>query len=140
MTDRAKDFVDYSHEVRLIQSPVIRYLLIGWAVFFLVLGVIGIFLPLLPTTPFILLASACYARSSVRFYNWLMNHRRLGPPLRTWKENGAITRKNKAIAVTLIALTSIPTAVFWIPVMAVKILVIVICGAVSLFILTRPEA
>lgn len=140
MVERAKKFVDYSHEVRLISSPVLRMSLMAIAVFFLLLGILGLFLPVLPTTPFILLASACYARSSVRFYNALMNHRNLGPPLRTWKEKGAISGKNKAVAVALIALTSIPSVIFWIPVLAVKILVLVLCGAVSLFILSRPKA
>lgn len=134
-----KLYVDYSHEVRLISSPVLRYLLIGCAVLFLTLGIVGIFIPLLPTTPFLLLASACYARSSVRFYNWLMNHARLGPPLRDWKEKKSISRKNKIIAVSLIAITIIPTVLFWIPVVAVKILLALIGGSVSLFILSRPE-
>lgn len=138
MSDR--EFIDYSHEVKLIASPFPRYLLVTCALFFLVIGIIGIFLPLLPTTPFILLASACYARSSVRFYNWLMNHPRLGPPLRDWKVRGSISRKNKIIAVSMIAIMIIPTIIFWIPVFAVKVLLAVISGSVSVFILSRPES
>ncbi|RZA12858.1 MAG: DUF454 domain-containing protein [Proteobacteria bacterium] len=132
-------FVDYSHEVKLIGSPFIRFVLITFALVFLALGIIGIFLPLLPTTPFILLASACYARSSVRFYNWLMNQKTLGPPLRTWKEKGAISRKNKLISVGMIAITVIPAVIFWIPVVFAKFLVATICTSVSIFIWTRPE-
>lgn len=135
-----KPFIDYSHEVRLVSSPFIRFTLISFALIFLILGVIGIFLPLLPTTPFILLASACYARSSVRFYNWLMNHPRLGPALRTWKEKRSISRKHKVLAVSLIVLTLSPTVILWVPVVSVKILLLVIGISVSLFIVTRPEA
>ena len=56
----------------------------------LVLGVIGVFVPLLPTTPFILLAAWCFLRSSPRFHAWLTTHPRFGPIIRDWHERGAI--------------------------------------------------
>ncbi|RZA18161.1 MAG: DUF454 domain-containing protein [Proteobacteria bacterium] len=138
MTQR-DDWIDYSSEVRLIASPFVRFVLVTFAVVCLILGIVGIFIPLLPTTPFLLLAAACYARSSVRFYNSLMNHRRLGPPLRDWKENRSISRKNKIIAVSLIAITLVPSILLWIPILAVKIGLSVIGVSVSLFLLTRSE-
>lgn len=133
-------FIDYSHEVQLSGSPMLRGILKGLALIFLLLGLIGIFLPILPTTPFILLASACFAKSSVRFYNWLMNHRVLGPPLRTWKLKGAISRKNKTIAVSMIAISAFSTIIFWIPLLFAKIVVGLVCATVGLFIWTRPES
>ena len=131
---------DYSHEVKLVRSPFVRFFLIFAAVVFLILGLVGIFLPLLPTTPFLLLASACYARSSVRFYNAIMNHKLLGPPLRRWKISGAISRRNKIMAVSVIFLTFGPTIVWFVPVFVVKILLGVMAVGLVTFLITRPEA
>ncbi|KAA8702076.1 YbaN family protein [Pseudomonas cannabina] len=77
----------------------VRYLLtaVGWLS--VALGVIGIFLPVLPTTPFLLLAAACFARSSPRFYHWLINHRQLGPWIRDYLEGNGIPLKGKIYAI-----------------------------------------
>ena len=69
------------------------------------LGVIGIFVPLLPTTPFLLLAAACYIRSSKRLYSWLINHKWLGDYIKFYREHRAITIQAKII--TLIVLWSV---------------------------------
>jgi hypothetical protein len=69
------------------------------------LGMLGIFLPLLPTTPFLLLAAACYARSSPRFYDWLINHRWLGEYVRNYRENRAVKLRAKVSAIILLWLT-----------------------------------
>lgn len=61
------------------------------------LGSAGIVLPLVPTTPFLLLAAACFAKSSDRFHAWLLAHRRFGPVIRNYREKGGITRKTRAI-------------------------------------------
>ena len=65
----------------------------------LILGVIGVAVPGLPTTPFVLLAAACYAKASPRMHAWLLNHRLTGPLLRDWEANRSLTRRTKAIAV-----------------------------------------
>lgn len=84
------------------------YLTLG--IGFVVLGFIGAFLPVLPTTPFLILAAACFARSSPRLENWLLQHRRFGPLLRNWRERGAIPVKAKLMALGGMALGF---ALFW---------------------------
>lgn len=70
----------------------------------LLLGVIGIFLPGLPTTPFVLLAAACFAKASPRVHQWMLQHRLLGPMLRNWHEHRSLTRKTKSIAIVSMVL------------------------------------
>ncbi|MBL8388700.1 MAG: YbaN family protein [Hydrogenophaga sp.] len=65
----------------------------------LILGAIGVVVPGLPTTPFVLLAAACYAKASPRLHAWLLNHRLTGPMLRDWEANRSLTRRTKTIAV-----------------------------------------
>ena len=65
----------------------------------LLLGVIGIFLPVLPTTPFILLAAACFAKASPRVHQWMLQHPLIGPMLRNWQEHRSLTRGTKYVAI-----------------------------------------
>jgi len=66
------------------------------------LGVLGMFLPVLPTTPFLLLAAICYARSSKRFYNWLITNRWCGEYIRNYREGRGITLKHKVLTISLL--------------------------------------
>jgi len=68
----------------------------------LALGIIGIFVPLLPTTPFLLLTAAAYSRGSTRLYQWLMNHKHLGPYIRNFREHKAIPLRAKIISISLL--------------------------------------
>lgn len=72
------------------------YLALGLAL--VAIGFVGAFLPVLPTTPFLILAAGCFARSSARLESWLLDHPRFGPLLRAWRDHGAIPRRAKAMA------------------------------------------
>ena len=77
----------------------IFYLSAGWLA--LALGILGLFLPLLPTTPFVLLAAFCFSKGSPAAHRWLTEHPRLGPILRHWREHRAIPRRAKILATVL---------------------------------------
>jgi hypothetical protein len=130
---------DYSHEVKLVENKVLRYVLWSLSWGFVILGIIGAFLPVLPTTPFLILAAFCYARSSPRFYNWLMNHPKFGPDLRRWVISGSIRRQTKIVAISLLTISLTISILFVVPIVAVKWLLGVIGVAVAGFIATRPE-
>jgi uncharacterized membrane protein YbaN (DUF454 family) len=89
-----------------------RALLIACGTLSLALGILGIFLPLLPTTVFLLLAAACYARSSERFYLRLINDRWLGAYIRNHREGRGMRRRDKAITLTLLWLGIGATAIW----------------------------
>ncbi len=106
---------DYSGEVRLVRSGVARFWLMAAGHVNVGLAVLGAFLPLLPTTPFLLLAAACYVRGSARFYNWLLNTRSFGPMIRNWREHRAVAPRHKAMAILFIAVSIGSSVAFFIP-------------------------
>ena len=83
-------------------NPVKKGLLVAAGSVSLALAVLGLFLPLLPTTPFLLLASACYVRSSERLHGWLMGHRLLGGYIRNFRERRAIPLRGRVVTVVLL--------------------------------------
>jgi uncharacterized membrane protein YbaN (DUF454 family) len=103
-----------------------------------VIGIVGLILPGLPGTIFLIGAAWCFSRSSPRFEAWLLGHRRLGPPVRQWRESGSIPRRVKALA-------SVSLAVSWALIAASDISPYVKAGlallflAIAGFIVTRPE-
>ncbi|SFO06421.1 YbaN family protein [Nitrosospira briensis] len=91
--------------LRLHDSAVVRYLYLAAGFAALILAVAGIVLPVLPTTPFLLLAAACFARSSKRFHDKLLANRIAGPIIREWTEHRSIPRKVKRWVYLLMALS-----------------------------------
>lgn len=82
-----------------------KYLLITFGLLFIVLGIIGVILPILPTTPFLILALACFSKSSPRFHQSLLNNRWFGAPLHQWEESRTIEHSSKIKAMILITIT-----------------------------------
>lgn len=117
-----------------------QYFWLGIGHFALLLGLIGVFLPVMPTAPFVILASYCYSRGSPRFEKWLIEHPRLGPQVLAWREHGVIKRTPKVLA-TLGLLISVPATLCYakVPLVA-KALVVVVVTLVMTFIWSRPEA
>lgn len=130
-------WVDYSHELRVQRNPVLRttYFVLGWVS--VVFGAIGVVLPGWPTTVWILIATYFFARSSPRFYNWLMNHRLFGPLIRDWRDGKGLSRRAKALAVTTIVL-SIGTSIALIPILWVDLLLAIIAIVLCTYLLTLP--
>jgi len=104
----------------------------------LLLAVLGAFLPLLPTVPLLLLAAACFARSSPRFHDWLLDHPRLGPLVRTYRDGRGIPRRAKLVAIVMIWV-SVPTSAFLVvPLPWVRGLLLGIAIAITWYLLRLP--
>ncbi len=91
-----------------------RWLLIGIGFACVGLGAVGAVLPLLPTTPFLLVAAACFARSSPRFYKWLLSRPGVGPTIREWRETRTIPGSAKLAAILSIVLVGGSSLVFFV--------------------------
>ncbi|MDD5507277.1 MAG: YbaN family protein [Bacteroidales bacterium] len=116
-----------------------RSLLIIAGTFFVGLGILGIFLPLLPTTPLLLLAAALYSRSSGRFYNWLIHNRWFGKYISDYREGKGVPGKVKLSSITFLWLTIIVSLIL-IDVLWIRILLVIIAAGVTIHILLiRPR-
>lgn len=118
--------------------PLVRWLYLGLALLCLLLGVVGIFLPVLPTTPFILLSAWAAARSSPRLLGWLENHSLFGPMIRDWRRGGVVRRRAKwaASGVMLVSAVYLLTSVRppWMAWLAIACM-----ACVALWLWRRPE-
>jgi uncharacterized protein len=120
-------------------SPLLRGLLIGAGIISLVLGIIGIVLPVLPTTPFVLLSAACFARSSQRFHAMLLNNRSFGPLVREWEQHRSIPRRTKLWAITLMSLTLGSSIAFFVQAPALKLVLAAIGVSVAIWLYRIPS-
>lgn len=94
------------------------------------------FIPVLPTTPFLLLAAACYARSSTRFYGWLLNNRWCGKYIKSYREEKGIPLKAKVMAIALLWLTIGFSMAFAVSALALRLILLAIALAVSIHIMS----
>lgn len=123
--------------LKINKSPVIRWALltVGWLA--IVLGVVGIFLPLLPTTPFLLLAAGCFARSSARFHHWLLNHKYLGPYIHLYLDGKGIPLKAKCYIIGVLWIT-MAFSIYIVPLLAVKFLLMATATCVTVYLIRLP--
>lgn len=120
-------------------SPLVRAACIGAGTLFLVLGILGIFLPLLPTTPFVLLAAACYARGSRRFYDWLLANRTFGPMIFEWRRHRSIPYRTKITSIALMVATLGVSIVFFVESLQIKLLLTLMGLALAVWMYRIPS-
>lgn len=118
-----------------MSSRLKKHLLIAAGSLALILGIIGVVLPVLPTTPFLLLASYCYMRSSKRLYDWLMNHKILGPYLYDYILYKGVRRKARTAALTMLWLT-LSISMILVDHFHIRLLLVFIGVAVSIHLFT----
>ena len=127
-----------SNGAMMIQSAPLRLILMASGWISLALGIIGIFLPLLPTTPFVLLSAYCFSKSSPRLHHWLLNQPHLGLMIQNWEQQGSISQNAKVTStVLMVGLFSLSLFFLNFPLL-IKGTLIFICTGVLCFIWTRP--
>lgn len=117
---------------------IIKALWIALGFISLALGLLGAFLPLLPTTPFLLMSVWAFTKSSPRLHRWLLEHPRFGPAIRQWQQHGAISRRGKLLAMLAIGGTVIASLLLGIEGRLLAVQLVVLACA-SAFILSRPS-
>ena len=109
------------HVANETSNPLAKLMWISLGSLFVGLGAIGVIVPGLPTTPFLILAAACYIRSSQRLYDWLISNKRFGPYLKDYREGKGIPRKAKRLAVAMIVIFVSFSVVFGIEDLTLKL-------------------
>lgn len=123
---------------RQVQGKFFRWLLmaVGWLA--VAGGVAGIFLPLVPTVPLLLLAAACFARSSERFHTWLVEHNRLGPLIRDYLDGEGIPLRAKMVAIGMVWVSVPVSAFLFVPVTWIRVLLLTIAAGITLYLFRLP--
>jgi len=119
-------------------SALLRTLLLIVGTVSVGLGIVGIFVPVLPTTPFLLLGAACYARGSRGFYDWLLSRRYLGQYIRNYRAGKGIPCLTKILVLSLLWVTILYSVISVVDILAAKVMLLVIAVAVSIHVLTIP--
>lgn len=123
-------------ELNISKSRILRVVLIAAGWLNVALGVIGIFLPVMPTTVFFLIAAACFAKSSEKFYWWLLNNKQFGKLIRDFREKRGMPLKSKIIAVSLLIVVIGYSAIFAVDSLVIKILLVTIGISVSVYLIS----
>ena len=128
-----------THEAGLIGNRLLRVTLYALGCIFAALGLIGAFLPVVPTVPFLLVAVWCFSRSSPRFEAWLLDHKYFGPPIRQWRASGAIPLPAKLFAVGSMVGGFAVFLYFTRPPLWLAAIVAAFLLASAAFVVTRPS-
>lgn len=126
--------------VRLVKSEMLRRLLVATGWLSLGLAALGLFLPLVPSVPFLLLSVICFSRSSHRFHTWLVEHKHLGPMLRDYLTHGAIPRRAKVLAIVMIWISFPVTCFVFVEAVWLRGVLLSIAACVTLYLLAQPKA
>ena len=118
-----------------MRDSIKKGLLVTTGTLFLTLGIIGIFIPLLPTTPFLLLAAACYIRGSKKFYDWLIKNRWLGGYIINYQDGKGVPFKVKIITITVLWLTIIMSIILLLSNLIIQIILFIILIGVTIHVI-----
>jgi len=129
----------FAAEAEVLDSRPLRWLLGAVGGLSLGLGILGVILPVLPTTPFVILSAACFFRSSPRFYGAVLDNRVLGPLVYRWRRERTIPPRAKAVAVTLIAVTLGLSIAFVVKPLPLRLMLAGIGVIVSVWLLSVPS-
>ena len=121
-----------------VSSPLLRSLLLAGGLLSTALGVLGIFLPLLPTVPLLLLAAACFARSSPQCYAWLLDHPRLGPMFSDYLDGNGIPLRAKVWAILVLWTSLSLSTLLLAPILPVKLTLLAVAIGVTIYLLRLP--
>ena len=128
-----------AYKTHIHGNPILRWVLVGFGFAFLALGLVGVFVPLLPTTPFVLVAGACFVRGSRRLNIWLLRTRFFGPIIRQWRTHRTIPLRAKRVAQALIVLSFGSSAGFFVSLPWARVVVAVL-GLIALLLVSRIPA
>lgn len=124
---------------KLKKQKILRILLMIAGTVSLALGTVGLFLPILPTTPFLLVSAACYVRSSERMYNWLIRNRWFGEYIRNYQEGKGIPLKTKIFAISILWVTILYSSFFILnEILVAQIVLLCVAVGVSVHLLRLP--
>ena len=119
-----------------MKDSIKKVILVSSGTLFLIIGIIGIFIPLLPTTPFLLLAAACYIRGSKKFYNWLIKNKWLGEYIKNYQEGRGVPLNVKIITIIVLWLTIMISIIIFVSNFIIQIILFFIAIGVTIHILT----
>jgi uncharacterized membrane protein YbaN (DUF454 family) len=128
----------FPRKVKVTRSKPLKWFYISLGTLATGLGFVGIFVPVLPTTAFLLLAAWCYAHSSEWFYIWLLGNRMFGKYLTSYLEGRGVPLKTKILSLSLLWLTILSSVLFFVEIIYVDLLLLCIVAGVSYHIITLP--